>query len=139
LTGSDIAPPLSSIKEITAFQKIHSVKNMTTSLVKHLHTVSEWQLARADSSATRKLCVVDFYGTWCGPCKTIAPVFDALATKYKDKASFYKVNVDEQPDLADKEFVTALPSFVFYKGQERVGQFVGASAEGLKSKLESLV
>lgn len=57
--------------------------------------------------------VIDFYATWCGPCKEIAPVYEALKEKYGDKVNFLTVDIDEQPDIANDYNINAVPTFVF--------------------------
>lgn len=109
-----------------------------TSLVQHIHSPSDWQRIVFDPE-TDKLQVFDFYGAWCGPCKAMEPVIETMAVEYKGKVTFYKVNSDELPDLSRQQLVSALPTFVFYRHGERVGQYVGANPKGLKEKLESLL
>ncbi len=73
--------------------------------------------------------VVDFSAAWCGPCRALAPHFDALAEEYAGKAKFYKVDIDECGDAAAKSGVMSVPSIFFFKD----GQ-VAQKSIGLKSK-----
>lgn len=58
-------------------------------------------------------CVVDFYATWCGPCKRLSPIMDSLSTVYKGKVNFYKVDVDKEPDLAKAFGIRSIPQVLY--------------------------
>jgi len=60
-----------------------------------------------------KPCIIDFYATWCGPCKTMAPTVDQIAKEYKGKINVYKVDVDTQQELASLFRVSGIPSVLF--------------------------
>ena len=60
-----------------------------------------------------KPIVIDFWATWCGPCKKMAPLFEQWAEKYKDRIIFLKVNADKENELCNKFKVNALPTFIF--------------------------
>lgn len=79
--------------------------------------------------------VVDFTATWCPPCKMLAPVLDRVSEKYEGKASFYKVDVDENPETAGKYGVSTIPNILFFKDGQVVNQSVGYVAEGALSSL----
>lgn len=86
------------------------------------------------------LVMVDFWATWCGPCKIIAPVVEELAKEYAGKVNFAKVNTDENPDLASKFNIRGIPTLIFFKGGKVLDQVVGAVPKGqLKSKIDSLL
>lgn len=70
--------------------------------------------------------IIDFNATWCGPCKQFAPIFEAAAEKYGDKVEFRSVDVDENPELAQKYGVQSIPMVVFVdKDGNVVDQFTG--------------
>ena len=80
--------------------------------------------------------LVDFWATWCGPCKAIAPMIDELAAEYSGQLKIGKVNVDENPKTPGKYGVRGIPTLILFKGGESVEQVVGAVP---KSQLEELV
>ncbi|XP_017881940.1 thioredoxin-like protein 1 [Ceratina calcarata] len=87
------------------------------------------------ASAGAKLVVVDFTATWCGPCQRIAPVFEQLSVKYPN-AVFLKVDVDKCADTAAMQGVSAMPTFIFYRNQAKLGLCQGADPAGLESKIQ---
>ena len=82
-----------------------------------------------------KLSVVDFFATWCGPCKTIAPKIVAFSDEFPD-VTFYKVDVDDHPEISAEANVTAMPTFVFYKDGKAVGTVVGANSPGIEALIK---
>jgi thioredoxin len=73
--------------------------------------------------------VVDFWAPWCGPCKQMAPIFEALAAEYDERVKFVKVNTEEEPQLAAHFRVTSIPTLmVFFGGQVVDGQHLGDAA-----------
>ncbi|XP_063698642.1 thioredoxin-2-like [Culicoides brevitarsis] len=79
-----------------------------------------------------KLVVIDFFATWCGPCKVIAPKLEEFSEKYADKIVVLKVDVDECEQLTERFNITSMPTFVFLKGGETKDSFAGANAEKLE-------
>lgn len=70
--------------------------------------------------------VIDFYATWCGPCKATAPIVAELAAEYKDEIDFYKVDIDQQPELAQLFGVQSIPTFLFIPQKGMPQTAVGA-------------
>jgi thioredoxin 1 len=84
------------------------------------------------------LVVVDFWATWCGPCKMIAPVIEELAREYDKKVKIGKVDVDENPNISGRFGVMSIPTIMFFKGGKVMEQTVGAiSKADLKKKIDA--
>jgi len=69
--------------------------------------------------------LVDFWASWCGPCRMVAPLVDELANEYEGKVSFVKVNVDENPETARQYGVMSIPTLIIFKGGQPVSNIVG--------------
>lgn len=69
--------------------------------------------------------LVDFFATWCGPCKMMAPVLEEVAVAKQGKAAVYKVDVDQEPELAQRFGVMSVPTLIVFKGGSVAHQFVG--------------
>jgi thioredoxin len=84
---------------------------------------------------------VDFYSTWCGPCKVLSPRLDKLAVEFGDRIKFVAVDVDQSPTLAAKYNVQGIPTLLFFSADGAVRETsVGLlSVEVLRAKLESLL
>ena len=86
-----------------------------------------------------KVVVVDFYATWCGPCKRLSPMLDNLAGPLTNRVKFVKVDVDQSAKLARQFGIDGVPTLIFFKDGKVVDRLVGLPArEALQSKLESL-
>lgn len=84
--------------------------------------------------------LVDFWATWCGPCKMIGPIIDQLSEEVQGQAKVGKVNVDDARELAVKYGVRSIPLLLFFKNGEVKDQIVGASVtkDQLKARLLEL-
>lgn len=80
--------------------------------------------------------LVDFWATWCAPCKAIAPVIEELSETYDGKVKIGKVNVDENPATPGQYGVRGIPTMILFKGGQVVDQLVGAVP---KNQLEGLL
>lgn len=73
-----------------------------------------------------KLLVVDFYATWCGPCKKLSPTLDEVSEELGEQVNIVKVDVDESEDLAMDYGIRSVPTVLFFKNGQQVDKFVGA-------------
>ena len=78
--------------------------------------------------------VVDFWATWCGPCKAIGPVLSELAAAYAGRAKIGKVNSEQQSELAGEYGVISIPTLIFFKNGQPVDQITGAVPKNVISK-----
>jgi len=103
---------------------------------------SEKVMAFTDTNFDREVLqsdvpvLVDFWATWCAPCKAIAPLVDAVADEYTGRIKVGKVNVDENPATPGKYGVRGIPTLILFKGGAVIDQIVGAVP---KSQLDALI
>ena len=85
-----------------------------------------------------KVCIVDFWAEWCGPCRMVGPVVDQLATEYAGKANIGKLNVDENPNVSIQFGIRNIPAILFIKNGEIVDKQIGAAPKSvLEAKLKA--
>jgi thioredoxin len=73
-----------------------------------------------------KPAIIDFYADWCGPCKMVAPILEELATEYSGKMDFYKIDTEDQKELASIFGIQSIPSLLFIPADEQPQMAVGA-------------
>lgn len=99
----------------------------------------EQQSAASDSVHSEGVQVIDFYATWCGPCKRLAPILENLEKKYDGKIAFRRVDIDQNPDMAAEYNVQAVPTLVIIDGEVK-DVIVGLlSEEDLDARLAKFV
>ncbi|GAB7335676.1 hypothetical protein MBLNU13_g07987t1 [Cladosporium sp. NU13] len=143
-----LTPPTSAFRSATTTFRSstlfnHNITNTTTKRnfsatmststgVHNLTTKADFDAALGEKG----LMVVDFFATWCGPCKVIAPQVVKFSNNYTD-ARFYKVDVDEVPEVAQEQSVRAMPTFLLYKDGKQVGEVVGANPVALEAAIKT--
>lgn len=87
-----------------------------------------------------KPVVIDFWATWCGPCRRVAPIVEELAEQYEGQVLIGKYNVDEGSDLSGEYSIRNIPTLLFFKGGQLVDRHVGAASKAvLEEKIKSLL
>ena len=100
-------------------------------------TVDDSNFAQAVLQAKTPV-LVDFWATWCGPCRMVAPVVEELAEEYEGRISFAKLDVDQNPKTAVKYGIMSIPTLLIFKKGEPISQIVGfRPKEELKRSLDT--
>ena len=85
----------------------HLTKETFISKIFNFETNKEWKFEG------ELPCIIDFYADWCGPCKMVAPILEELAEEYKDKMNIYKVDTEQETELASVFGIRSIPSLLF--------------------------
>lgn len=87
-----------------------------------------------------EVTVVDFFATWCGPCKMLAPVFEELGNEMKEKANFFKVDIDKSLEIAQQYGINTVPTMLIFKNGKVVDKLVGfVPKANIKNKVENQI
>ncbi|KAL6710265.1 thioredoxin trx1 [Coniothyrium glycines] len=121
--------PLLTPKFFTSTAKMSDEKKG----VHNLQSKAAWDEALLEKDT---LVVLDCFATWCGPCKVIAPQVVKYSEKYPN-ARFYKLDVDEVPDVAAELGIRAMPTFLLFKGGDKIAEVVGANPKALEAAITS--
>ena len=98
----------------------HLTKETFKEKVFNFETQKEWKFEG------NRPCLIDFYADWCQPCKIIAPILEELQDEYKDQLDIYKVNTEEQRELAGMFGIQSIPSLLFIPMEEQPQMAMGA-------------
>ena len=118
---------------------------MATNITKEDFAKKVYDIANVESADDLKLIgdkpvVIDFYAPWCGPCKMLEPIFDEVSEEYKGKVDFYKVDIDEELEIAVAFGVRSVPMMLYIPTEGKPSLDVGApNKDELKYLVEGLL
>ncbi|KAK6458036.1 thioredoxin-like protein [Scheffersomyces xylosifermentans] len=122
----------SSLLSTQNFTYTRAMSSTAASKVQEIPNLTEF---RKFVESGDKISVIDFYATWCGPCKALEPIFELLAERVPE-VQFGRVDVDQAQDVAQEYAVTAMPTCIFFKNGEKVDTIVGANPPKLVALIQ---
>jgi len=123
---------------ITQPLKYHNTRYFNSTIAKMgVHNIANKDEFSA-ALKEHKLTVVDAFATWCGPCKAIAPAVVQFSEEYPD-VHFTKIDVDDVPDIAQELGIRVMPTFLIFKGEEKLAEVVGANPKALEAAIKKAV
>lgn len=131
---------LSAVVACPLCPKKDSAQNVETSNPEHAVKESSDASFNDDVIASTKPVLVDFYATWCGPCKKMGPVVENLSKEYGDKIAVWKVNVDRNPSLSSEYRIQSIPAIKLFRNGKVVDEALGLTpASELRSKIDKAI
>ncbi|MFW9772871.1 MAG: thioredoxin [Promethearchaeota archaeon] len=111
-------------------------QNMPKQIIK-VHSIEDFDALLKDYP--EKVIIIDFWAIWCGPCMMFAPIFEKLQKEHANEFIFVKVNVDENPSIAQRYRITGIPTTLFIQNEKQVHKIAGAvNQEYMERVLEKL-
>ncbi|CCX16789.1 thioredoxin TrxA [Pyronema domesticum] len=126
-----------SFRQSTATAAFTAKRSFHATTFKMVHQIQNHEefKTKVQTAGTGRLAVVDFFATWCGPCKVIAPQLEKMSEEFKD-VDFYKLDVDENAAVAGELAVRAMPTFMFFKDGQKLDEVIGANIKAVRSAIE---
>ncbi len=116
------------IEKIKQRKMAEMLKQQSDAIAQAQISVVDLDQANFDQVVSGGLVLVDFWAEWCGPCKSMHPIFDRMSKKYRH-VKFARVNVDRCQDIAMRFAVQSIPTFIMFKNGQPVDRMVGAVGE----------
>ena len=128
--------PLDELEELRAEKMRELMNQMSTPRIEKPIVVSDRNFEQTVKSYP--VVVVDCWAAWCAPCRAIAPIVDELAKQYSGRVVFGKLNVDENPETAQRFGIMAIPTLLVMKNAKEVDRVVGALPKNqLEARIDS--
>lgn len=103
----------------------------------NIKDIDQWNKIVQEHEINKNLIVVCFSGSWCGPCKALAPKLESLASTYNNSVLFMKIDIDECEIIAEKFNITSLPSTLLIKNCNVIKTIVGADYLNIKNSIDN--